>query len=514
MKIREDSVRDFEAEDLPENIKMRSGGDFEPKGEYWSFQDGVQRVYFDFEKLPEQVRPLIANLKRVIINVLEEQSPWTAYGMLNTFSHLAKVVTETEECKVPVIKVRHVLNYISKYSLNDALGMESRLGTLISKWTKLGLAGISAEAADLIKSRRKKGSVKGESVRTMDPVKGPFTDFELQEFISALNNAYAEKKIDKDLYFIAWLAILTGQRVSQFCMLKVSDLIQVVDANGDMKYEINIPTAKKRDEASRDSFLNRPLPFQYGQALWTYVQEVRIESQECGETAPIFSGPVSNGPPQLNSEFVGHWDTTSLCSYFDKKLAPIAPISPRTFEPMHLAIGRFRKTLGTRAAQEGYGELVIAEMLGHEDTQNVKVYVGIVPEIAARLDKQLARELAPIANAFSGKVLRRPQDATRASDPTSQITDYKYAKAGVGSCGTTYDCHFNAPIACYTCRNFEAWADAPHQSLLDHILSERERLWKTSGQRIASQNDHVIIAIQAVISECEYMKLEEKKLNG
>lgn len=515
MNIREEHIFGLETEDLPENIKMRSGGNFEPEGEYWSFQDGVHRLYFDFEKMPEQVRPLIANLKRVIINVLEEQSPWTAYGMLNTFSHLANVVTETDESKVSVIEVRHVLNYISKYSPGDTLGMESRLGTLISKWTKLSLAGFSAEATDLIKSRRKKGSVKGESVRTMDPIKGPFTDFELQEFISALNDAYAEKKINKDLYFIAWLAILTGQRVSQFCMLKVCDLTQVVDASGDMKYEINIPTAKKQDEASRDSFLNKPLPFQYGQALWTYVQEVRIESPERGETAPIFPGPLSqDGPPQLNPEFVGHWDSASLCGYFDRKLAPIAPISPRTFEPMHLAIGRFRKTLGTRAAQEGYGELVIAEMLGHQDTQNVKVYVGIVPEIAARLDKQLARDLAPIANAFSGKVLRSPQDATRAGDPTSQIIDYKHAKAGVGNCGTTYDCHFNAPIACYPCRNFEAWADAPHQNLLDHLLSERERLWKTSGKRIASQNDEVIIAIQAVIIECEDMKRQEKKLNG
>jgi integrase len=505
----------LEIEDLPKFIKLRSGGIFELTGDYWRFQDGVHRLYFDFEKLPEQVSPLIFNLKRVVINVLEELSPWTAYGMLNIFSHLASVVKEREEGRVSVIEVRHILNYISKYSPGDTLGMESRLGTLISKWTKLGFAGFSAEAVNLIKSRRKPGSVKGESVRTMDPVKGPLIDLELQEFISALNDAYAEKKINKDLYLIAWLAILTGQRVSQFCLLKVCDLLQPDDANGDVKYEINIPTGKKQNEASRESFLNRPLPFQFGQVLWTFAQEARKANLERGEMAPMFPGPLSkNGPLQLNPEFLGHWDSMSLCAYFDAQLAPIAPVSPRTFEPMHIAIGRFRKTLGTRAAQEGYGELVIAEMLGHEDTQNVKVYVGIVPEIAARLDKQLARDLAPIANAFSGKVLRSPQDATRANDATSQIIDYKYAKAGVGSCGTTYDCHFNAPIACYTCRNFEAWADAPHQILLDHLLSERERLWKTSGQRIASQNDNVIFAIQAVIFECEYLKRQQKALNG
>ena len=181
----------LEVEDLPKFIKLRSGGVFELTGDYWRFQDGVHRLYFDFEKLPEQVRPLIFNLKRVVINVLEDLSPWTAYGMLNIFSHLASVVKEGEEGRVSVIEVRHILNYISKYSPGDTLGMESRLGTLISKWTKLGLAGFSAEAVNLIKSRRKPGSVKGESVRTMDPVKGPFIDLELQEFITALNDAYA-----------------------------------------------------------------------------------------------------------------------------------------------------------------------------------------------------------------------------------------------------------------------------------------------------------------------------------
>lgn len=506
-------VDELEDVDLPKAIRLRSGGVFEIKGEYWAILDGIHRIYLDFENLPERVRPLIANLKRVIINVLEEQSPWYAYALLSTFKNLAKVVTEAEDRSVSVIEVRHILNYVSKYSTNTT-GLESQLGSLISKWTKLGLPGVSADAANLIESRSKRGAVKGLAVRTMDPINGPFTNYELQEFIAALNAAYVERKIDKDLYFIAWLAILTGQRVSQFCMLKVCDLIQVHDPNGDIKYEIYIPTAKKREEASRESFLCRPLPFQFGLALWNYAQEVRRENRERGENAPLFPAPVSKGRHQLNPEFDGHWDTTALCGKFERKLAPIAPISHRTFEQMHLAIGRFRKTLGTRAAQEGYGELVIAEMLGHGDTQNVKVYVGIVPEIATRLDKQLARELAPIANAFSGKVLRNPQDAARAKDPSSQIVDYKHAKAGVGSCGTTYDCHFNAPIACYTCRNFEAWPDAPHERLLDHLLSERERLWKTSGQRIASQNDDVIIAIQAVIIECEHMRREEKKLSG
>jgi hypothetical protein len=81
------------------------------------------------------------------------------------------------------------------------------------------------------------------------------------------------------------------------------------------------------------------------------------------------------------------------------------------------------------------------------------------------------------------------------------------------SCGTTYDCQFNAPIACYTCRNFEAWIDAPHEKLLEHLLAKRERLLKTSGQRVASINDRTIVAIQAVMDECERIR-DEEGFNG
>ena len=54
--------------------------------------------------------------------------------------------------------------------------MESYLSALITRWTDLGLAGFSDEAVGLIRSRRKPGNVKGEAVRTMDPVSGPLAE--------------------------------------------------------------------------------------------------------------------------------------------------------------------------------------------------------------------------------------------------------------------------------------------------------------------------------------------------
>lgn len=497
-------------DELPEVTTLRSGVQFEPHGDYWRFLDGTRMVYLDFNTIPPEVAPLKASLKRVLIDFLERNSPAYASNMFYYFRRLARAIAE-QGVEIDTIETQHLLNAIASFGLNDKLGMESQLSALLTRWKSLGVNGVSDEAVRFLKSRRKKGNTKGEAVITLDPVKGPLSDLEFEDLMSAVTQAYAENRIPEQLYLLAWLIALTGQRVCQYCALKVKD-VHRMETNGQIVYEIDIPKAKQQDELVRDSFLRRPLPLQIGEALWSHGQKVARSYESLSEDAPLFpTSSVTNVLTQLDEKFRHHFDARVLSSYLNKGLSRIAPVSHRTGESMHVAVGRFRDTIGTRAAQEGYGELVIAEILGHSDTQNVKCYVAVIPEIAQRLDRQLAKELAPIANAFNGRILVKKQNATRAGDPSSDIVDYANAGEGVGSCGTSYDCRFNAPVACYVCHNFEAWLDAPHEALLEHLLAERERLLVTSGPRIASSNDRVIIAIQSVIDTCDRMKLEEQQ---
>lgn len=222
----------------------------------------------------------------------------------------------------------------------------------------------------------------------------------------------------------------------------------------------------------------------------------------------MFPSYVDSKLQQLDGGFELHWSTRDLSFAFRTAFSGLAPISSRTGEPLHMVIGRFRDTLGTRAAQEGFGELVIAEILGHVDTQNVKCYVAVIPEIAERLDKNLARDLAPIAHAFVGKILLRREDAARFGDSSSEIIDYKNSGKQVGGCGTLYDCKLHAPIACYCCPKFEAWLDAPHEAVYQQLENERNEMLKISGQRMACINDLTMIAVKNVIDECARIKAE------
>lgn len=491
---------------LPTTVRLRSGATFHPDQEQWKFVDGIYTVYMNFADLPVQVTPLILYVKLVLINFLEINAPSYAVNMYRSFNRLADVIELTAIAEVGQVTEAHILNFVAYH--RNRLGIDTHLSALVTRWDDLGLPGLSKDAVKLLKSMRKKGNKKGHAVLTQDPIEGPFTEFEIQQLSQALNLAYADGRIVPKFYFLTWLAMLTGQRVSQYCALKVCDLVVKKDRDGTVSYEVSIPKAKQRGAVVRDDFLVRPLLLQFGEELLAYALEVQASYPRLGVNAPMFPTDIDSSLLQLDSDFAEHWTSTSLARHFREALTAIAPISPRTSEPMHMAIGRFRDTLGTRAAQEGFGELVIAEILGHVDTQNVKCYVAVIPEIAERLDKKLAKDLAPIANAFVGTVITKLSDATRFEDSSSQIIDYKNSGKGVGNCGTTYNCQFHAPIACYTCPKFEAWVDAPHGDLYEQLTKEREDMLEIGGERMAAVNDLTIIAIKNVMDECARMKAE------
>jgi hypothetical protein len=183
-------------------------------------------------------------------------------------------------------------------------------------------------------------------------------------------------------------------------------------------------------------------------------------------------------------------------------------LSERTGNRIHINAQRFRYTIGTRAAVEGHGALIIAELLDHTDTQNVLVYVKSTPEMLERIDRAMAMVMAPMAQAFTGTLICDESEALRGNDPTSRIVDPRFNTSfkPMGNCGSYSFCGFAAPIACYTCRNFQPWLDGPHEAVLDHLLSERERLRTSTDLRIASINDRTILAVAQLITQCQQIR--------
>jgi len=151
--------------------------------------------------------------------------------------------------------------------------------------------------------------------------------------------------------------------------------------------------------------------------------------------------------------------------------------------------------------------------LDHTDTQQVWVYTQTTPEIIERLDKALAMQLSPLAQAFAGIIVTDETAAERGDDPSSRVSDSRYGSSP-GTCGKHGSCSAPGPIACYTCQNFQAWLDGPHEQILDHLIAEQERqLALTGDERIAHVHDRTILAVAEVVRQCRAMK-EDLKSEG
>ena len=168
---------------------------------------------------------------------------------------------------------------------------------------------------------------------------------------------------------------------------------------------------------------------------------------------PLFPDWHAQYVPFNYSEFMSflHSDRLHIpSSHVTQLLKYIATISNvksvRTGKLLNLNARRFRYTTGTRAAREGFGRMVIAELLDHADNQNAHVYIENIPEHVQKIDQAVGHQIAIYAQAFLGVLVNNERDAKRGDDYTSRI---KANGDGVGTCGTHGFCGANVPIPCY-----------------------------------------------------------------
>lgn len=482
--------------------KTKGGFVFNPNEDIWAFNDIVYKSTFDFNTLPLD-KEAMYGLKRVFVWYLENHSFSHSYNMFNRLKELLKYVHSNSNNVPNEITSTDLINFKSLLGLKNEYHLGSLVGFL-KKWHEMGYKSLNFDAYGYLKEATFKGNPKGEAVLTMCPINGPFTDLELESIQSAINGAYAKGKISKADYLLVWLVMIFGSRMIQFALLKVSDIIAVIRDDASYEVLIKIPRAKNRDKP-RSQFKERILPPALAKPLLSYCEEVkkRFEGILNSEHAPLF--------PSQKEERLGELAYHSNSSELGRKLQNILNqfniISERTGEKLHISATRFRRTLGTRAASEGHGVLIIAEMLDHTDTQNASVYVQATPEIIKRIDKAMAAQMAPIAQAFEGKLILDKSSAKRANDPDSDIIDPSIDSSckAMGQCGSFSFCGLMSPIACYTCSSFQAWADGPHEAVLMHLLNEREHLMKTTDYRIASINDRTIFAVAQVVQACRVL---------
>ena len=419
----------------------------------------------------------------------------------------------------------------SLVSFRGTLGREHEwylgvLRGLLKSWGELRLPGVEDGVLSWFEEGHLRGNIKGRAVQTMSPTRGPLSDLEFSALHQALTDAFADNSISLRDYVLSMLLLETGRRPAQIADLKCCDLIVGRSSEGLCQYVLNIPRRKIRGGQFRSQLKQYALLLELGTALEKLIAEVREKflsycpsaDQQMLDLVPIFPARqmLSKIAKLGRSELRGLIETDALHTRSDtladrlvKVINGLAVASERT-TTLHIFPTRLRRTLATRAAREGYGELVIAELLDHSDTQNVRVYTQNVPEHLDAIDEAVARQLAPLAQAFAGVLINEESEAVRGGDPNSRVRADGGEIAGI--CGHFGFCGALAPIACYTCKFYQPFLDGPHQEILEGLLAERERIARVTGDKtIAAVNDRTIFAVMEVIQRCEIVTKEREK---
>lgn len=473
-------------------------------------------------------------------------------GFLKTITFYAENYSSTHT-KFIADRFRHMMINSGGSEINPDLlinyrstltsGTEWYLGTIrgfLKKWHELGYEGVSDEVIELLNGWTLKGNIKGDVVKRLDPHKGPLTDIELSAFNEGIIQAFEQGKITVSELAIGLIASNTGRRQIQISHLKIKDIMTGKNLKGETMYLINVPRAKQRGATFRSEFRQ----FAVTKELWTIlnmqVQSVieQIKSTTGLEISdidrlelPLFpniykfkyasdNGSIESSLIHDNFKIKHEWNLTELRQKLAKdelhilssnitetvkKIARVANInSERTGKAIEITSYRFRYTMGTRAAREGFGIMVIAELLDHSDTQNANVYIENIPEYAERINQKVGHLLTPYAQAFAGVLVNSEKDAERGNDLSSRIGNNG---KGVGTCGNYGFCGARVPIPCYTCIHFQAWVYGPHQRVLDELIAERNRITEITGDiAVAAVNDRTIYAVAEVIRLCETRK--------
>lgn len=496
---------------LPERVHTRDGASFEPRSDFWTYRDGVHNVYLDFTLLVGLARDLEAALKTTLVWYAENRAASHMCNLFKRMEHFVGFLRSTRGGFITSISSVELLSYRS--SLNA--GHQWYLGTLaglLKKWHALALPGVTDDAISCLKELRLPGNQKGRAVLTMDSHYGPYTDIELSGIQAALDDAYERRQVDLGKYLLAKLFILLGQRPAQYAALKVCDVSVQRTTEGELVCLLRVPRAKQRNAPLRSRFTDRVIIPEIGRLLVEYAVQVKMRFADQltdPSQAPLF--PTHRRLHRWSRGFEYHGVAEDLGRWLKETLSTLAVTSERTGQPVHITAVRFRRTLATRAAEEGHGELVIAELLDHCDTQNVGIYVEATPAIVKRIDRAIALQMAPLAQAFAGVLINDESQATRGGDPSSRIVDPRIdpSMQPMGSCGQYSFCGLLAPIACYTCRYFQPWLDGPHDAVLAHLLEKRERLLETTDPRIAAIDERTILAVAEVVRRCEAVRVSQ-----
>jgi integrase len=471
---------------------------------------------------------LLDGFRNTLANYSEQVSPNHTKNMFDMMNRLIPF------CKDGQVTVKAINEWRDSLG-HDRLWYLGNLRGFLLQWADWGFKGIDPKVPDFLDTLTLPGNEKGRAVRINCPRTGPFDRQEYQALGRWVQSAWRNNEISISDCALLRLFMETGRRPSEVAAVRIGDLRVKTLASGaniysKESYRLLVTRAKRRGKDTwRDLNTADELPI--SDDLYDLLhnlgnQVIRSIEQLWGVTLrpetskelPLFISVTKHRFKEISSPEEFHAQESRTPDFFHENQQSLAlrlikigkactAVSARINDYMLLSSYRFRRTLGTVLAKNGYNAFEIAAALGHDDIQNVQVYVENSAEAFDRYEETVEPAYEPLLKAFSGEIIR-------ANSPGSEQQPHVHVLVGFdapfesGKCGSLAQCHRGWYI-CYTCVKFRAFIDADHELALKEVEAEYEST-KTQGYQdsMLTGLEATIDAIKEVLRLCKKLREE------
>lgn len=493
---------------LSDSEITRDGYIYNSQSDHWIIMTphhGRLRFHFD---MPMH-REMRVNVKRLFVSLLRTRNPrsaQTVYKQIRTFLNQVG----SYDVEATSIQPHHILNYRTSLSSRH-LYRSDDVNAAIILWSRLAVPGVHQKTVAVATQMPRGARNQNFALKLRDHDKGAYSNIEFDGLYKALLAKFAQGELSLYSYALCLLSAALAPRPIQLAGLWLSDL-NIEEENGVKSYTISVPRAKQRGGHYRKEFTHRPLIAEIGMVIEAHAEAVRKAAVDAGivnlDEVHLFSVNHVSSAFYIDGSSPLPPTPTSIASRISMTMEDLQVRSERTGKVINANATRARRTLGTRAAQEGKSLEHIAHLLDHSSTTSAKHYIELTSELLQNLNEKLAFHLAPLAQRFLGTII------DRTSGPPGGIQRHVFGQGNVegptdlGGCGKFGFCGLGKPTACYTCRLFNPWIDAPHEAVLSGLLEKRANMEAHGSTVVAQSLDDTILACAEVVRLCLLRKKE------
>lgn len=480
------------------------GTPFDPSSDLWRFRTLSGAVNFNYALLRGSVDDSFVNAAKMAMKLLVEtrnlNSVNSAFLQLRK---LALIASQRQTCRVEEIDAED----FALWCMRGNGVYIGQLRPILDTWRKLKLPGLACELYEFVEAFRVPTSSKKDAVRTWNPDAGAYRPAEDAALKSALDAGFNNGMVDLYEYALVRTFRGIGMRPAQLAAMKVEDLRRIGS-----RVELRIPLAKRRGMPERGGFMPwKPITQGLADILFMHITEnvlPRLYEGDDPSIAQLFP-PKRKKHIFVSTGVEEHQGRDALHNSFVRAFDCLSVISPITGRKLNVNPTRERHTVLTGLAMLGCNALEIAANAGHVDPNSCEAYVDASIDHFQRMERLVGDAFIPLADRFLGKVVRQQNDQASQQDPDAVLRDKDMT--GMGSCGTggceAIDAGV-APVACYTCRKFRAWADAPHENILAALLEQQRGLNEAGHAEVAETKTATIVAISDLLEAINGMETE------